>query len=125
MVRARASDFAIMKTAAAILAFSLVLSSAFTVAEESGLLKTDEFEAFDAETVIKMIEQAEAARNRASDLRAEWLETRALIDEARRAADLGELERAAQLAALAQRQSEMAAEQALREAEAWKRRAVR
>jgi len=125
MVRVRASDFAIMRTPAVILALSLILCMPFIAADESELLKTDEFEALDAEAVIEMIEQAEAARNRASDLRAEWLETRALIDEARRAADLGEPERAAQLAALAQWQSELAAEQALREAEDWKRRAVR
>jgi len=120
-----ASDFAFMKTPAVILALSLILWMPFTSADESELLKTDDFEALDAEAVIEMIEQAEAARNRASDLRAEWLETRALIDEARRAADLGEPERAAQLAALAQWQSKLAAEQALREAEDWKRRAVR
>jgi hypothetical protein len=112
-----------MSNLAVILSLSLVLSVPGATA--SDISDEADITALDSETVIEMIEQAEAARSRAADLRAEWLETRDLIEQARHDAELGELEQAARLAMRARRQSELAVEQALREAEAWKRRVVR
>ena len=78
-----------------------------------------------AETAAGLIEQAEAARRKAAELRAEWLETRDLIAQAQKEADLGHLLQAVELAERARRQSELAVAQAEREAEAWQRRVVR
>lgn len=112
-----------MKNRAVILSLLLVLSVPGAAAAIAS--STVDFSALDGETVIEMIEQAETARSRAADLRAEWLETRDLIEQARRAAELGELEQAARLAGRARQQSDLAAEQALREAETWQQRVVR
>jgi len=107
-----------MRTLALTLAFSLALSV-------PGAVESADLAPFDSETVIEMIKQAEAARSRAAELRAEWLETGGLIEQAQRDVELGELERAAQLALRARRQSELAEEQALREAGTWTSRVVR
>jgi hypothetical protein len=81
--------------------------------------------AVSAETVTELIGRAEAAQRSATELRAEWLETGGLIEQAREEANLGNLVQAAKLAELARRQSELAVAQAEREAEAWQRRVVR
>jgi hypothetical protein len=78
-----------------------------------------------AEAVQELIFEAEAARKRAAELRAEWLETGNLIDEARKLAKNGDLRQAAQRAELALRQGELAVAQAERESAAWQRRVVR
>jgi hypothetical protein len=75
--------------------------------------------------VAALIEKAEAARLRAVALRAEWLETEDLIGQARQQASSGHMQTAVGLADLARRQAELAVEQALREAEAWRDRVVR
>ena len=79
----------------------------------------------DAGAVAAMIEDAEAARQRAADLGAEWLDTHKLLAQARQEAEGGNLQTAAELATQARRQGELAAAQAEREAEAWQRRVVR
>ncbi len=81
--------------------------------------------AVSAEAVTELIGRAEAAQRSATELRAEWLETGGLIEQAREEANLGNLVQAAELAELARRQSELAVAQAEREAEAWQRRVVR
>jgi len=79
----------------------------------------------DAEAVALLINQAEAARQRAAELAAEWLETRKLIAEAREAVQRSDFPLAVQLATRARRQGELAVTQAEREATAWQRRVVR
>jgi hypothetical protein len=79
----------------------------------------------DAAAVAALIERAEAARRRAAELGAEWLDTGAMIRQAREEAARGKLDQAAELAEVAQRQGELAAAQAEREAVAWQRRVVR
>ena len=78
-----------------------------------------------AESVAKSIGRAEAARNQAAELRAEWLETRSLIEQARKQAGLGHYEKAMALADKARRQGELAVEQYERESAAWQQRVVR
>jgi hypothetical protein len=77
-----------------------------------------------AAAVADLIEAAEAARSRAAELSAEWLETRALIEESRRLAASGELQQAAERADRARQQGELAAAQAERESTAWRRRVI-
>lgn len=77
------------------------------------------------ESVAELIGRAEAAQHIATELRAAWLETGGLIEQARKEAGLGNLVRAAELAKLARQQGELAVAQAEREAEAWQRRVVR
>lgn len=75
--------------------------------------------------VEALIEQAEAARRAAAERNAEWLATRGLIKQARRAADEGNWPLAADLAGQALQQGNLAVEQAERESEAWHDRVVR
>lgn len=77
------------------------------------------------ETVEALISQAEAARVRAAELGAEWLETRELIAEARKWLEHGDLQQASERAEQARQQGELAAAQSEREATAWQRRIVR
>ena len=72
-----------------------------------------------------MIEQAEAARREAAERGAEWLATQSLIEQARREAELGNGQRAADLAEQALQQGKLAIEQAERESRAWRDRVVR
>ena len=79
----------------------------------------------DPGAVAALIRQAEAARQMAAGLGAEWLETEGVIEQARREADQGNWGQAATLAEQALRQGELAVAQAEREAEAWRARVVR
>ena len=69
--------------------------------------------------------RAGMALEAAAEARAEWLETRALLDSARRKAAEGDREAAVTLAREALFQAEAAFDQAGREATAWQRRVVR
>ena len=71
------------------------------------------------------IEQAEAARREAAERGAEWLTTQSLIEQARREVELGDWQRAADLAEQALQQGKLAIEQAERESRAWRDRVVR
>lgn len=77
-----------------------------------------------AEAVQELIRQAEAARSQAAALRAEWLDTGKLINEARKLAESGDLAKAAERAGIARQQGELAVAQAERESAAWQRRVV-
>lgn len=79
----------------------------------------------DPAEVGERIAQAEAARLRAAELRAEWLETGQLIEQARTAEAQGQPEKALGLAEEARRQAQLAIEQAERESAAWRDRVVR
>lgn len=68
---------------------------------------------------------AEQLRARAAEAGAEWLETGSLLDEARRAAADGDMQKATALVEQARFEAEAALSQAAKEAEAWKRRVVR
>jgi hypothetical protein len=78
-----------------------------------------------AEEVADLIGRAESARQEAAARSAEWLGTRALIEQAREAAAEGALQTAGALASEALQQSELALLQAEREAEAWRERVPR
>lgn len=78
-----------------------------------------------AESAAEAISRAETAADRAADQQAEWLETRGLIEQARKEAGLGNYEQAVALAEQARQQGELALAQAEREAEAWRQRVVR
>jgi len=75
--------------------------------------------------VYEVIREAEAARRRAAEADAEWLNTANLIQQARQEADQGNWPQAAALAAQALQQGELAVAQAERESEAWQSRVVR
>lgn len=92
-------------------------------AEESTL--ASRVDPVSAETVHELIREAETARSRAAELRAEWLDTARLIDAARKLAESGELQQAAERADLARQQGELAVAQAERESAAWQRRVIR
>jgi len=79
----------------------------------------------DPAAIARLIDEAEAARQKAAELGAEWLKTRELIAQAREAAQHGEFRQAAQLATRARRQGELAVGQAEREASTWQHRVVR
>jgi len=81
--------------------------------------------AADRETVAIALAEAEAARRRAAEVRAEWLGTGALIEQARAAARDEDWQSALELAKRAQRQGQLALEQAQREARAWHDRVIR
>ena len=78
-----------------------------------------------ADQVMSLIEQAESARQRASQAGTEWLRTGQLIDEARQLAEAGNWQRADEIARAALRQSELALEQSARESSAWQDRVLR
>ena len=105
----------------------LVLAALLVAVALPGLLAADATPAkpVSEEAVTELIHQAEAARSRAAELRAEWLKTGNLIDEAKRLAERGDLQQAAERAELARQQGELAAAQAERESGAWQRRVVR
>jgi hypothetical protein len=75
---------------------------------------------FDAE-----LAEAERLRAEAAAAGFEWLETRSLLEQARYAADNGDLDEGSALVEKARFQAVMAIEQAEREAEAWRGRVVR
>ena len=79
----------------------------------------------DPGAVTALLQRAEAARQEAAALGAEWLETGRIIEQARREADQGNWDQAAVLAEQALRQGELAVAQAGREAGAWQARVVR
>jgi hypothetical protein len=99
--------------------------AALLVAAMTPGLQAENAAPISAEAVQELIRQAEAARSRAAGLRAEWLETSDLIDEAKKLAEGGDLPQAAERAERARQQGELAAAQAEREAAAWQRRVVR
>lgn len=105
----------------------LLLATLLMAVTMPGLLAADAAptKPLSEEAVTELIHQAEAARSRAAELRAEWLKTRALIDEAKKLAEKGDLQQAAERAELARQQGELAAAQAERESGAWQRRVVR
>jgi len=76
------------------------------------------------EAVMELIRAAESSRSQAAELRAEWLETGDLIDEARKLAERGDLQQAAERAERARQQGVLAIAQAERESAAWQRRVV-
>ena len=78
-----------------------------------------------AESVKALIRQAENTRTLSAERGMEWLRTSDLIDEARAAAEAGDLGEAARLATEAMTLGELAIEQADREARAWKERVPR
>jgi hypothetical protein len=78
----------------------------------------------DAETVAHEIMLAEAARQLAADAGAEWLETGALIEQARQEAEKENWPQAMVMANRARRQGELAVEQAERESAAWRERVI-
>lgn len=65
---------------------------------------------------------AEAKRNRASAVGYEWRDTKKLLKKARKEAESGDMEKAMNLVATADEQSEDALAQQARESEAWKSR---
>ena len=69
--------------------------------------------------------QGVALRLEAAELGAEWLATHSLIEQARREAEMGNGQRAADLAEQALHQGRLAVEQAERESGAWRDRVVR
>jgi hypothetical protein len=78
-----------------------------------------------AQEAASRIEQAEAARREAAERGAEWLATQTLIEQARREAEMGNWQQAADLAEQALQQGNLAVEQAERESGAWRERVVR
>jgi hypothetical protein len=78
-----------------------------------------------AESVSRAIAAAEAARREAAVVGAEWLETGALIEQARTAETRGDWAEALEQASRARHQGELAIAQAKREATAWRHRVVR
>jgi hypothetical protein len=107
-----------MKPGPFILLLALASLAGSVLAAEGGLPPS-------AEAVAARIGEAEQARQKAAELGTEWLATHKLIQQAREEAGAGNLQKAMQLAELAQAQGELAAAQAAREAEAWQRRVVR
>jgi len=105
----------------------LVLAALLVAVMMPGLVTADATPAkpVSAEAVGGLIRQAEAARSRAAELRIEWLKTGDLIDEAKKLAEAGDLQQAAERAELALQQGELAVTQAERESTAWQRRVVR
>jgi hypothetical protein len=103
--------------------FGLILTVLVATTMMAGLLAANAAPV-DREAVKELIREAEAARSRAADLGAEWLETRELIAEARQLVENGELQQAAERAEEARQQGELAAAQAERESTAWQRRVV-
>lgn len=75
--------------------------------------------------VSEVIREAEAARLRAAEAGAEWLDTENLVQRARVEADQGNWPQAAALAQQALQQGELAVAQAEYESEAWRNRVVR
>ena len=82
-------------------------------------------EPVDPGSVTALVQQAEAARQKAAEMGAEWLETEEIIERARREAEQGNWQQAAALAEQALSQGELAVAQAEHEAEAWRARVVR
>lgn len=78
-----------------------------------------------AESAARAIADAEAARQKAAALGAEWLETRDLVEQAKRAEEQGKWADALGLATRARQQGELATEQAEREVRVWPDRVVR
>ena len=85
----------------------------------------EEGSALAAAILEALIDRAEAAQREAGERNAEWLATRGLIKQARREADEGNWQLAADLAGQALQQGNLAVEQAERESEAWRDRVVR
>jgi len=110
------------KQAARILFLSLAVVWGATSANNTD---SDSREQATAASVTNLIDEAEAARSQAAALDAEWLDTRTLIDGARKAAANQNWQVAAELAARAKQQGELAVVQARREASAWRHRVVR
>lgn len=77
------------------------------------------------ETVAAEIARAEAARQQAAEAGAEWLQTGALIEQAREAAASENWNLALTLARQARQQGELAVQQSQRESEAWRNRVLR
>lgn len=77
------------------------------------------------EQVASAIDAAETARQNAAEAGAEWLQTNDLIRDAREAFGNGQWQLALSLAQQAERQGQLAVEQALRESVAWRERVVR
>ena len=69
--------------------------------------------------------EAERLRQAAADAGYEWIETGALLEQAREAQVAGDAELAARLVGIARFQAEAAVVQAEREAEAWQERVIR
>jgi len=72
----------------------------------------------------KRVAEAESSRMMAADNGAEWIQTEGLIEQAKKEADRGNMERANSLLELAQFQAETAIKQAQHEADAWSSRVV-
>ena len=125
MAREPASDRSVMNPGEQSFLVSLILFGALLGSPPAmtAALAT-ETAPLDAAAVAALIEDAEAARRRAADLAAEWLNTHKLITQARQEAEVGNLQNAAELASQATREGELAAAQAEREAGAWQRRVV-
>jgi len=73
----------------------------------------------------KRVAEAERMRVMAAEAGGEWIQTEGLIEQAKKEADLGDMERANSLLELAQFQAETAIKQAQHEANAWSSRVVR
>jgi len=74
--------------------------------------------------VALAIDAAETARQRAAEAGYEWLQTGALIQDAREAFENGQFQQALSLAQQAEQQGQLAVEQALRESVAWRDRVI-
>ncbi len=78
-----------------------------------------------AEDIGARLAEAEDLRQKAAEAGYEWLETAALLEQAREEAEKGSLDNAIALIEKARLQAEAALTQAEREAEAWRSRVVR